>query len=113
MKQKLVSWALLLMCLLLFINVLQSWFSLSQRGDVLKNAADKVTEEEEKKIRLERELARVKSPDYIEEQAREKLNLSREGEITVIAPTISIAEEPTPTPVENLSNWQKWLKVFL
>lgn len=112
-KHKLASWVLFSVCLLLFISAFKSWINISKRADIFKNAQDRVQEASEKQKQLESALARVQSKEYIEQQAREKLNLSREGEITVIIPTISITEEPTPTPVENLSNWQKWLKVFL
>ena len=112
-KHKIASWILFFLCLLLFISTINSRINLSKRANIFKNAQDRVHQASEKQKQLERELARVQSQQYIEEQAREKLNLSREGEITLIIPTISITQDPMPTPVENLANWQKWWKVFL
>ena len=112
-KHKLASWILFSVCTLLLISSFKSWINLSKRADILKNAQDRVQKAADKQKQLESALARVQSREYIEQQAREKLNLSREGEITVIVPSISITQDPTPTPLENLANWQKWWKVFL
>ena len=59
-----------------------------------------------KNIELKTQFLRKTDPIEIEKKAREKLNLSKEGEIIVILPP------PTPTPTiitpTPLPNWQKW-----
>jgi hypothetical protein len=67
----------------------------------------------QKKDGLERELAGATSSAYLEKQAREKLNLSKNGEIVVILPPISIAPTSTPVPEDTRPNIVKWVDVFV
>lgn len=112
MRNKLVTWLLLAVCLMLFVNLVRSWFYLEKRGNIIKETQDKYKKENELHETLVRKLAGVESQEYIEEQARDKLNVGREGEIVVILPTISPIVESTPIPIDNSSNLEKWLKVF-
>ena len=113
MRGKLISLFLFFLCIVLFISLVRSWLHLAGRGDIIKLTQDKLEKEKDVKEDLERRLARAQSPDYIEKQAREKLNLGREGEVVVILPKISLPPEITPTPIDNSGNWMKWAKVFL
>ena len=112
MKHRLISWLLLIISLTLTIGVIRSWFSLGQQGDIIKQAEEKLQEEEEKQRELKRQLAQVESPAYIEKEARNKLNLGKEGETALILPSISPIARPTPTTPDKSSNWEKWLKLF-
>jgi cell division protein FtsB len=84
-------------------------------------ASDRVTSQtvklEEKKnqlAELESRLEYVNSYEFIEKEAREKLNLQRPGEIVLVvpetAPTILVEEDEKG---EDLTNWQKWIKLFM
>ncbi len=100
------------MVLLLALNVIRSWYSLYLRGDVIKQAEDRLSEAKKKNESLQKQLAQVESKEFIEREARNKLNLGREGETVVILPPITPEISPTPTIIDNLQNWQKWIKVF-
>lgn len=112
MKYRLVSWILLFIILMLVINIIRSFFNLRQRGDVISQTQEKLQSEKEQQEELNRQLARVESPAYIEKEARNKLNLGREREIVLILPSISPIAEPTPTIIDKSSNWQKWIRLF-
>jgi cell division protein FtsB len=86
---------------------------LARRGDIVKQSQGRIEDEKEIQDDLKRKLARAQSQEFIERQAREKLNLGREGEVVLILPTISLPPEVTPTPIDNSGNWKKWAKVFL
>ena len=114
LKQQKTNFKLLpviLLPLILFSYTLKSWFHLQDRLNIIKSAQDKVIQEKEKKDSLERELARVQATNFIEKQARDKLNLGKE--IAVILPTLSLSPEATPTPPDTSANWQKWVRLFL
>ena len=98
---------------LLLMSILSSWQNLSERLNLIKTAKLKLIEESQKKEMLKRELAKVQSRDYIEKQAREKLNMAKEGELVILLPTPVILASPTPVPIDNSSNWQKWVRLFL
>ena len=113
MKYKWANWLLLLLCLVLAVNIVRVWLNLSRRGDVIKKAEERWEKTKNDNETLKRELARVQSKDYIERQARDKLNLGKEGEIVVLLPSISPIESPTPTPIDESANWEKWVRVFV
>ena len=112
MKDRFVRYLLFFISILLFVSLIKSWLHFQKRTQVLKNAENKLYAQKEEQQKLERELAKVESRQFVEKQARDKLNMTREGEIMIIIPSPVIIEEPTPTPVDNSSNWQKWMGVF-
>lgn len=95
---------------LLVLNLARSIIALSKKGELVKQAEEKLAQERLENDELKRELSEVQSPDYIEKEAREKLNLGKEGEIVIILP--SIPPEPGEKLIEELPNWKKWLNLY-
>lgn len=60
---------------------------------------------------LRQKLEYVKSEDFIESEAREKLGLVKEGEYIVIAPPATDGSKLTKTS-DQTPNWKKWWKLF-
>lgn len=112
MTTKLINWLLFFLMIVLFINFIRSVELYNKRKNIIDSAREDLRLEEEKRESLKRELAKSESKQFIEKQARNKLNLVQEGEIVVILPTISLSIEPSPTPVDRSSNLEKWRKVF-
>lgn len=77
-------------------------------------AADSYNRLQEGNRNLKKRLTEVEKDDYIEAQAREKLNLARPNETVVLIPQEEIekvtrlyqGEKPIESP-----NWQKWLNL--
>lgn len=113
MSYRLINWLILIICIVLFINLIRSFFHLQKQGKIIKGVEEKLREVTAEQDDLKRQLARSKSHQFIEKQAREKLNLGKEGEVIIILPSISLYLEPTPMPIDTSSNWEKWLKVFI
>ena len=113
MRSRLVYWVLLLLTIFLFINVVRSFKLITMRGMDVRDIQNKLQEEKERQENLKRQLAQVESNQYIEREARNKLNLGKEGEIILLLPSISPIYEPTPTPLDYSANWQKWIGLFL
>ena len=85
-------------------------------GSRLDQAADQVNRLQEKNKQLKNKLSQVEQPDFIEEIARDKLNLARSSETMVIIQKEAISKilglnqkiEEVKIP-----NWQGWLKLFI
>lgn len=112
MQNKLIQLILGIAAIMLVVNVVHTWINLEKRGDIVKETAGRLEKSKQQKENLERELARVQSQEYIEKEARDKLNLGREGEVVLLLPTISTNQGPTPTPLQDVPNWQRWWKLF-
>lgn len=113
MSTKFINWLIFIICIVLFINLVRSFFHLRQQGEIIKNVEDKLRQVKQEQDNLKRQLARTESRQFVEKQAREKLNLGKKGEITIVLPSISPYIEPTSTPIDTSLNWQKWVSVFL
>jgi len=120
-KNRLVYPLLLAIGLYLVVSLSRSIYSLTQKTkgvDVIKKQVDEQLEENR---RLNQELIEAKSPDFIELQAREKLNMAKKGETVVVIPPELITEiasrEATASSSffdhpEKVPNWKKWWKLF-
>src|SRR3989338_6773380 len=58
----------------------------SDRREIIENAQQKLDIEKKENEALTREFAKTQTPEFIEKQAREKLNMAKEGETVVILP---------------------------
>lgn len=110
MRGKTTNVFLFLIGLLLAVNFVRSSLSVSEKGKIIEDTKERLIAEGERNSKLKRELAKIESPAYIEKEAREKLNLGREGEYVVILPPI------TPTvnreSQKEITNLEAWVKVF-
>lgn len=100
---------------LVAINLIRQTTDALQAGKRLDQAADELAKLQEKNRQLKNRLAEIQTIQFIEEQARNKLNLARPDETVVIIAQDQIAQvlkqnEPTTTPT--LNNWQGWMRLF-
>ncbi len=113
LRFKLINWLLLILVIMLGVNVVRSFIRISYRDEIVKSTYDKLQQVKDESESLKRKLAEVESNQYIEQEARNKLNLGKDGEIALIIPSISPDVGPSPTPIDKSSNLVKWLKLFL
>ena len=120
-KEKLGKFAniiLLIIVVALTFSLVRSVLKTGGVASKIERAEEAVRKLEEGNVQLNEELKLIESEEYAEKQLRDKLGLSREGEIVVIlpeeevlkklAPEIDEEEERLPDP-----NWKKWLNLFL
>lgn len=113
-NKRLIYTILVLICLMLSLNVVKSVVRVKKRDEILHQTIGKLNEVKEENGMLQRKLVQVESPEYIELEARNALNLGREGEIMVILPSVSpLPSDPSPTPLDKRKNWQKWMGLFV
>src|SRR3972149_10908182 len=109
--------------IIVFVIIL---LSLSLVGSITRilNANEKVTVAKNKILAaqkeqkdLQKKVAEAKSPEFIEQEARNKLGLAKKGEIVVVLPdpqTLKLLAPPHEKEEEflPLPNWKKWMKLF-
>lgn len=87
-----------------------------QAGKRLDTKADEVNKLQQQNQELKKKLTQVSSSDYVEQIAREKLNMAKPGETVVVVPDNAIshilASQNPPTEAK-LANWQGWVKLFI
>lgn len=112
MRYKIINWFLLFIAISFVLNIIRTASNLSQEDGIIKEAKDRFQKTSDDNQNLKRQLAQVESSDFIEREARNKLNLGREGEIVLIMPSISPLMTPTPVPPDTSPNWQRWMRLF-
>ena len=115
MKKKVLIVIISLICIVIAYNLLTQIFNALKSEERLSDAAQSLYNLEVKNKQLKQRLEEISSKDFIEEQARNKLNLSKLGETMVIIPDEKINEilgASESAQEKRLPNWLGWWKVF-
>jgi len=111
--KKIVYIATVIILLVLINNLGHSIYDLWHKQDLLTAAEKKLEIEKEKNKKLKAELSFVQNQAFIEEQARDKLFMSKPGEQDVLIPKNLIQPEKSKPKVDTRPNWQKWVELFI
>lgn len=109
MGTRLIITLVLALGLYFIFNLSRSTYELWQRAERVKDADQKRILEEKRNHNLKKKLDFVQSPFYIEQEARNKLGLSKPGETMVIIPP---SEATQSVVFEALPNWKRWWRLF-
>ncbi len=103
-----------LVLLIIVFNLIQRILDAFKSSDRLTREAEKVYQLEAANKQLKQRLSEVQSADFIETEARDKLNLSKTGETLVIIPEQKIKEllASSSAQIARLPNWLGWWRVF-
>jgi cell division protein FtsB len=103
-----------MICLVTVVSLLRSIYGLWRRRDIVKERALVLAQTEAENKRLKEDLVQVESPGFVEQEARNKLGLVKEGEKVVLLPQQSSVNgsQLTEKKDENLPNWKQWWKLF-
>lgn len=111
--RKLFFFIIVVTSLFIINNLVKSIYSLWQKQDLIVKVKQAVEKEKKKNLQLKQQLISIKSPEFVEQEARDKLFLSKPGEQIIILPS------PNPPPqlyktVEKGSQpaWRKWWNLF-
>ena len=110
---KKVAFFITIVVSLIIINgLIRSIYDLWNKQDVVENARVELEKEKQENAELKAQLAYVKSDEFIEKEARNRLFLVKPGESEVIIPEnlIKVEEEQEVIVVPN---WQQWLDLFI
>jgi len=108
--KKILYIAAIVVFLLVINGLAHSIYDLWTKRDVLTAAQKALEQEKIKNQKLKGELSYVKTREFVEEEARNKLFLAKPDEKVVIIPvaTKSASEKKEPPK----ANWKKWLELF-
>lgn len=115
MIKKVIFTLIILLLIIAFYSLGKQIFESMQAGKRLEQETEALVSLRKKNSELKKRLTEVGSVGFIEQQARDKLNLVRPGETIVIIPRGEIEKilgAEIEKGVENLPNWQGWLRLF-
>ena len=112
--KKVFFFVILAISILVINNLIRSIYTLWQKHDLVALAQKELERQKQENARLKSQLVYVKSDEFIEEQARNKLFLVKPGEQEVLISEDLIKGDSTPSAQKNNDpNWKKWLDLFL
>ena len=115
MLRKVIIGAISVLVLIVAYNLLIQITDAVRSQERLSAQANLVYKLEAKNQSLKNQLSQTKSDDFIEEQARNKLSLSKSGETVVIIPDsmLKLVMGASNSAQEvRLPNWLGWWRVF-
>ncbi len=116
MRKKIASIGIILLVLLGLFGLGKQISKALEAGHRLDKAADNLNKLQQENRELQNRLVQVQRLEFIEEQARNKLNLAKKGETIVVIPQEEIDKVlglNKKVKEIKLPNWQGWLKLIL
>lgn len=111
MKARILSLLILIAGMVAIFSLSRSTYSLLRKGDLFVQKEKELFELRRKNEKLKKILKKVQDPEFIEKEAREKLNMGKKGEVVVVLPE-ERQQITDNKKKEDLPNWQKWYKLF-
>lgn len=115
MVKKYLPVALIILISFMVLGVSKQIVEAIKISSRLDKAADSFSRLQEENRQLKKRLSEVEKDDFVESQARNKLNMSKEEETVVMIDSgvldRQIQQNKKEQPLE-LQNWQKWLKLL-
>jgi cell division protein FtsB len=116
-----ISWVLGVCSLLLVVSIVENSLQIYAASQRLKIAQEKVSQLENQKYQLLEEQVKHNSPEYLEQQIRDKLKMVKPGEKFVVLPSLLQdkeedltykyhSQEPVMTAPQPI--WQEWMLLF-
>ena len=112
MTKKLLSLFIIIFGLFFIASLGRNVYDLTRTSKQIEKAEIKVAGLEKDQEELKKQLEYVKSDQFVEKEAREKLNFVKEGEVVVVLPQEDSNQKPDTSNQKPISNWQKWIKVL-
>jgi len=112
-----ILYLVVLVLVLIAVSLVRNILRISQAENRVGDVRDRVENLKQENEKLKDELGKVEGEAYVEFQARDKLGLTKEGEIVVVLPKEDVLRKIAPKIEEEEeflpeSTWQKWLKLF-
>lgn len=97
--------------LLLIINDLtHSIFDIWQKKDFVTKATNDLSFQKQLQEKLRSEISYVQTPEFIEQEARDKLFMAKPGEKRILMPKDQQTAQEAQN--SNIPNWQQWWSLF-
>ena len=97
----------------LIISLSRNIYRLLKAGDQVKLAQQRLEELEKEHQELLEKKEYYQSEEFVEQEARNRLNLGKPGEtVVILPPNVGETKETNLTSPLKLPNWKRWLKLF-
>lgn len=111
--KKVVLVIILIFFVFIVQNLSHSIYGLLQKKELLVKARNDLAKAKQDNQTLKNQASAVKQPYFIEEQARDKLLMTKPGEQIVVAPDKLIVKDVRSAVVKKeKTNWQLWWALF-
>jgi len=111
--KKIVFFGIILASIFIINSFLHSIYNLWQKNDLVVKEKQDLAKEQKENKELKKKLAQVQKPQFVEEEARNKLFLAKPGEGIIMLPSDSQKKSVSDKkPQDTRANWQKWWDVF-
>lgn len=110
--KKVLAVFVVIACLLIINNLIHSIYNLWQKRDLVTLAQEELNKAKEQNKALKSKLSLVDSPQFIEEEARNKLFLVKPGEEILITKDVRNASSSAKSNENEKPNWQRWWDLF-
>ncbi len=114
-KWRVIRIIIIVVSAVLVVTLSRSIWDLWRRRDILGERQAVLRRVEVQRDRLQKELEYAQSGEFIEQEARNRLGLGKEGETIVILPKSQIPSSNDQTKEEkeeNVPNWKRWWRLF-
>lgn len=104
----------MLFSLYLIVSLSRSIWQLYKAGDAVYEVEKLRQVELIRNLELKREIEASNSGDFVERQARDKLNMGRPGEVVLIVPDTGGQDDKKQDDkiIVSEANWRKWVRLF-
>jgi len=111
-RSRLVRMTAFILCVAIGIGVVRSVYTLSKKKGIVAERQQVLAELTAKNEELHQQLEEATSPAFIEQAARDKLGLVREGETVVIMDKSQITNLNDQERSQELPSWKQWWSLF-
>jgi cell division protein FtsB len=115
LNKKPIQILIIIIGIALIVSLSRSILKMFKAKDELRLAEQKIEELQKEAASLTEKREFYQSEEFIEQEARNKLNMAKEGETVVVLPPNlkEILGEKENQPQTPLPNWRQWLSLFL
>lgn len=113
-SKKIAFFIIVIASLFVINNLVKSISDLWQKKSIVENARMEVEEEKKRNVELKNMIKQVDDSQFVEEEARNKLFLSKPGEKKIILSlTDFVSSDSAMLKSEDMRpNWKKWWDLF-
>lgn len=106
--------AIIVISIFIINNLVHSIYTLWQKKDLVVDARLEMVRQKEKEQELKRKLRMVEDPDFVEQEARNKLFLAKPGEGIVVLSQkdLEASNSGKKKTADTRPNWRKWWELF-
>lgn len=94
------------------VGLANSVYDLWKRRDIVRQRAAVLNRVKDENRQLKEDLAEAQTPEFIEREARNRLNLAKPGESIVIMETPPAATQSAQVETTQVPTWRAWWRLF-